>query len=149
MKRSNQGRKKNRSVAILGASILLSLALSPSIMSAAFPPPDDSDQIHRAFQHRNSNLLVETEATVVRIYPDIEDTRTYQQFRVRLPNGHELMVMHDLDQALRVPLDVNDAIRLRGEYDWTSRGGVIHWTHDDPERKREGGWIEMGGKKYL
>ena len=149
MKRSNQEQKKNRSVAMLGMLILISLAASPAIMSAVFPPPDDSEQIRQAFQQRGSNLLVETEATVVRIFPDIEDTRTYQQFRVRLPNGHELMVMHDLDQALRVPLDVHDSIRLRGEYDWTSRGGVIHWTHDDPERQREGGWIELQGKKYL
>ena len=27
-------------------------------------------------------------------------------------------------------------------------GGVIHWSHHDPTKKRQGGWIEHNGKRY-
>ena len=28
------------------------------------------------------------------------------------------------------------------------QGGLIHFTHHDPDRSHEGGWIEVGGVRY-
>jgi hypothetical protein len=39
-------------------------------------------------------------------------------------------------------------VTVRGEYEWSDRGGTMHWTHHDPKRWREGGWIEHRGVHY-
>jgi len=36
---------------------------------------------------------------------------------------------------------LNDQIEFFGEYEWNDKGGVIHWTHDDPEEIHVNGWI--------
>ena len=58
------------------------------------------------------------------------------------------MVAHNVEIAPRVPVEPGAQLRLAGEYDWNSRGGVIHWTHRDPEGEREGGWIRYGDRVY-
>ena len=133
-------------VTVLGAAAIM---VSPQLKSSVFPPVDDSQRIVQAFQTRESNLLVETQATVIRVYPDVEYSYSYQEFSVRLPNGHRLRVRHSLDEANRVPVSAASVIRLRGEYDWTEDGGQITWTHDDPNGQREGGWIEYNGQRFL
>ena len=67
---------------------------------------------------------------------------------IALENNHRLLVSHDLVLARSVPVEVNSKVRVKGEYDWSPRGGVIHWTHRDPTGTREGGWIELIGLRY-
>lgn len=37
---------------------------------------------------------------------------------------------------------------MHGEYVWNSKGGLIHFTHHDPQRTHEGGYIEDNGTTY-
>ncbi len=55
---------------------------------------------------------------------------------------------HNVDLAPRLPLAAGDALSARGEYEWNPEGGVLHWTHRDPEGARPGGWIEHAGRRY-
>ncbi len=107
-----------------------------------------ADRIVKAHQVKESNLIVEVDATVIRKLPDDEFGDIKQTFLVQLENGHTLLVAHNVDIAPRVPVVPGAEVRLAGEYDWNSRGGVIHWTHHDPDGEREGGWIRYQDHMY-
>ncbi len=108
----------------------------------------DVDRIMDAWGKRTSNILVEVEGRVALLMPVLEVKGRQQQFMVVLENGHRLVISHDLELSRSVPVEVNNKIRVKGEYDWTYGGGHIHWTHSDPTGDREGGWIEHLGIRY-
>ena len=133
----------------------LLLAVSVPVCS---PPPafaqsrasSESDQIlRRAFEQRTSNLRVEGRGMVQRILPDDNDGSRHQRFILKLDSGQTLLIAHNIDVAPRVPgLRKGDKVSFRGEYDWNSKGGVIHWTHHDPNGRLPGGWLKHKGKTY-
>ncbi|HSF72140.1 MAG TPA: DUF3465 domain-containing protein, partial [Methylotenera sp.] len=45
-------------------------------------------------------------------------------------------------------LQIGDAMTFKGEYAYNPKGGVMHWTHHDPEGNQAGGWIKHNGKIY-
>ena len=101
-----------------------------------------------AFQARQSDILVEGAAIVKKILPDDNIGSRHQKMILKLPSGHTLLLAHNIDLAPRVPADEGDSIEFKGEYEYSEQGGVLHWTHHDPGRRREGGWLRHRGKKY-
>lgn len=124
----------------------------PSAGPARRPAAGESGEarIVRAFEQRLSNQWVEAEGVVERILPDDRQGSRHQRFLLRLPSsGHTVLVSHNIDLSPRVRgLQVGDRVVFRGEYEWNTRGGVIHWTHRDPAGKRPGGWIEHKRRRY-
>ncbi len=106
------------------------------------------ERIAAAFANRQSGIMVEFDARVDRLLQDDLEGNPHQRFIVRLDNGHTLLIAHNIDLARRVPLDRRDLIRIRGEYEWNSQGGVVHWTHRDPGLGLKHGWIEHKGQVY-
>jgi len=104
--------------------------------------------IAEAFEQRRSDLWVETEGTVERLLGDDTEGSRHQRFVVRLADGHTVLISHNIDLAPRVPLAERDRLAFRGEYEWNEKGGVVHWTHRDPQGRRQGGWILHHGKRY-
>jgi len=103
----------------------------------------------RAFEEQAHNLLVEGQGTVSRLLTD--DTRgdKHQRFIVTLASGQTLLVTHNIDIAPRVnSLEVGDTVAFKGEYEWNDEGGVIHWTHHDPDGTHEAGWIQHNGEIF-
>jgi hypothetical protein len=47
-----------------------------------------------------------------------------------------------------VPLHAGETAIVKGQYETDATGGVIHWTHHDPEGRHVGGYIVVGGKTY-
>jgi len=39
-------------------------------------------------------------------------------------------------------------VEFFGEYEYSEKGGVIHWTHHDPSRKHVDGWLKHQGRTY-
>lgn len=104
--------------------------------------------VAEAFRAGRSDLRVELEGVVERLLADDRSGSRHQRFVIRLGDGHSLLVSHNIDLAPRVPLAAGDRVTLRGEYEWNERGGVIHWTHHDPERRGRDGWIRHRGRRY-
>jgi len=87
-------------------------------------------------------------ASVKRTLADDNDGSRHQRFIISVPGGRTLLVAHNIDLAERIPLKVGDRLSLHGRYETNNRGGVIHWTHHDPDGSSPGGWIEFDGKRY-
>ncbi len=109
---------------------------------------DDADAIVRAYEREQSDLMVEFPGLVTKVLPDDNDGSRHQRFIVRLSNDHTILIAHNIDLCDRVPLRERDRVTVHGEYEWNDRGGVVHWTHDDPQRRHEAGWIEHNGVRY-
>ncbi|MBQ1494882.1 MAG: DUF3465 domain-containing protein, partial [Acinetobacter sp.] len=41
-----------------------------------------------------------------------------------------------------------EIVEFYGEYEYSPKGGVIHWTHHDPQAKHVDGWLKYQGKSY-
>lgn len=107
------------------------------------------DPIARAFASGASDIHVEGEGTVVRLLPDDTNGSRHQRFILELASGQTLLFAHNIDIAPRIAgLDVGDTVRFSGEYVWNAKGGVVHRTHHDPQRRHVMGWLIHNGKTY-
>jgi len=147
--------KRPRSIrtwATLGV-LLLSLAYAILDRHATAPPgavaAGDDGRIVRLYEEKRSGEMVEGVGTVERVLRDDTDGSRHQRFIVRLVSGQSLLVSHNIDLAARVAdLEEGDKVTFRGQYEWNDRGGVLHWTHHDPDGRRPGGWLEHEGATY-
>jgi hypothetical protein len=79
---------------------------------------------------------------------DLEGSR-HQRFLLELGSGQTLLISHNIDLAPRIEgLARGDSVQFFGEYEWNSKGGVIHWTHHDPGGRHVAGWIKHRGRVY-
>jgi hypothetical protein len=102
-----------------------------------------------AFANRRSNQQLEGQGTVVKLLADDNDGSRHQRFIVRLGSGRTLLLAHNIDLARRIDtLRVGDTVAFYGEYEWNAKGGVMHWTHHDPQGRHPGGWIRHNGLTY-
>lgn len=141
---------------ILGGRACLN-RVSPSPIRAQAPLTGLA-QIMDAARNQRAGITVEHWGTVIKLVDDggseigeragPGSRGTLQKFVLRLENGHVLLVAHDTAVAPRVPLAVDDAVEFRGRYDWNALGGLVYFTHHDPEMKRDDGWIRHKGRVY-
>jgi hypothetical protein len=109
-----------------------------------------NDNILRdAYSAQKSDLQVQGSGKVIRLLSDDNTGSRHQRFLIRLASGQTLLVAHNIDLAEKIlSLRVNDFIEFYGEYEWNSKGGVIHWTHRDPNQRHTPGWIKHNGVIY-
>jgi len=102
-----------------------------------------------AFKNKTSNLQIEGKGTVAKILKDDTNGSRHQRFIIRLDSGQTLLVAHNIDLAPRInDLREGDTLMFYGEYEWSSKGGVIHWTHRDPSGRHAAGWLKHNGQLY-
>jgi translation initiation factor IF-1 len=105
--------------------------------------------VEQLFRAQRSEVMVEFSGEVSRILADDLEGSRHQRFIVRLESGHTVLVSHNIDLAPRVEsIAQGDVVTIRGQYEWNERGGVVHWTHHDPDGRRQGGWIRRGSDTY-
>lgn len=102
-----------------------------------------------AFENRRSDVQIKGSGRVSRVLADDNKGSRHQRFIVQLASGQTVLVAHNIDLADRVAsIKSGDPVEFYGEYEWNERGGVIHWTHHDPQGVHEAGWIKHGGRIY-
>ncbi|HEX2337028.1 MAG TPA: DUF3465 domain-containing protein [Hyphomicrobiaceae bacterium] len=111
--------------------------------------PSGDQVLAAAFEKRQSDVQVQGSGRVSRILADDNEGSRHQRFIVQLPSGQTVLVAHNIDLADRVAsIKSGDPVEFYGEYEWNERGGVIHWTHRDPQGVHKAGWIKHGGRTY-
>lgn len=135
---------------LLAAAAYLFVDAGDAVVAPVAAPAYDETAARIAAAHREqrSDLWFEAEGVVERLLEDDRHGSRHQRFIVRLSNEHTLLIAHNIDLAERVPAEAGDRVRFRGEYEWNERGGVIHWTHHDPQNRHGGGWIAHEGRRY-
>lgn len=105
--------------------------------------------IQDAFNNHKSDVQVQGVGTVIRILSDDNKGSRHQKFILKLSTGQTILIAHNIDLAPRVNSILNgDQIQFYGEYEWNKKGGVVHWTHKDPNGYHVGGWLKHKGKIY-
>jgi len=104
--------------------------------------------VQQAYVAGQSGVWLETRGRISRVLRDDNEGARHQKFILELDDGHTVMVAHNIDLARRIPARENLLLIVRGRYEWNDRGGVIHWTHHDPEDRLQGGWIEVDDVRY-
>lgn len=101
-----------------------------------------------AVAKKQSGVIVQGFAAVKSILPDDDQGAKHQKFIAALENGHTLLFTHNIDIAPRVPVKLADMIEFRGQFEWNAEGGLVHWTHHDPDMKHADGFIKLGDKAF-
>ncbi len=90
-------------------------------------------------------------ATVAKVLPDDNKGSRHQRFLIKIDNYPKMSVLvaHNIDLAPKVKnIQPNTPIKIYGEYIYNEKGGVLHWTHQDPTSRHQHGWIEYDGERY-
>jgi len=102
-----------------------------------------------AYKTQRSDFQVQGTASVVKLLPDDNNGSRHQRFLVRLNSGQTLLIAHNISLAARIDdLKEGDNVEFYGEYEWNNKGGVIHWTHHDPNGRHVSGWIKHDNRTY-
>ncbi|KAA8735018.1 DUF3465 domain-containing protein [Acinetobacter qingfengensis] len=106
-------------------------------------------KIEQAFAQKQQNVEVEGSGTVKAILKDDNQGSRHQKFILNLSNGQTVLVAHNIDLAPRIDsLKKGDIVVFKGDYEYSEKGGVIHWTHRDPNGHHTDGWLKHDGKIY-
>ncbi|MFQ5896439.1 MAG: DUF3465 domain-containing protein [Nitrospinota bacterium] len=131
-------------LALLG--VFLAVVLLPRTLTVPTAPAVPAAR--EAFEARRSGVWLGVEGEVYRILRDDLKGRRHQRFLIRLEDGLSLLISHNISLTPRVPVAVGDRVEAYGRYEWNKKGGLLHWTHRDPQGRRPGGWVKHRGKTY-
>lgn len=142
--------KKLLIIVVLGFALYGLYERSPNLFRSLTEQSTESDQLlTRAYENRQSNIQVGGSGVVVKILPDDLQGSRHQRFILRLSSGQTILISHNIDLAPRVDaLREGDRVEFFGEYEWNSKGGVVHWTHHDPYGRHTVGWLKLNGAIY-
>ncbi|ABG40474.1 conserved hypothetical protein [Paraglaciecola sp. T6c] len=103
----------------------------------------------QAFASQKSDVQVKSMGTVTRVLRDDNKGSRHQKFILKLVSGQTILIAHNIDLAPRiVGIAKGDTVQFYGEYEWSSKGGVVHWTHHDPQNRHVPGWLKHKGRVY-
>ena len=110
---------------------------------------DSESVLYQAYENHQSGLQIQGGGIVIEILPGDNEGSRHQRFILRLATGQTLLIAHNIDLAQKIDnLKLGDTVEFYGEYAWNSEGGVVHWTHHDPQGGHLAGWLKYNGQTY-
>ena len=132
-------------------SVFLIFSLTACNDNIKNPPKISADDqiLKDAYENKTSNLQVHGIGSVAKELADDTSGSRHQRFILTLASGQTLLISHNIDISTKIDtLSVNDLVEFYGEYVWNTKGGLVHWTHHDPDHKHEDGWLKYNGIMY-
>jgi hypothetical protein len=113
------------------------------------PGGSSQDPVRDLFEQRRSGVEVQGTGVVSRILPDDDDGSRHQKFLLTTPSGVSILIAHNIDIAPRLDgLSKGDRVDFLGDYEWSDKGGTVHWTHHDPSGRHQAGWLRWNGRTF-
>lgn len=107
------------------------------------------DSLRAAFDEHAQGRVILVRGRVERTLADDRDGSPHQRFIIGTDSGLTVLIAHNLDLAPRLEgLAPGELVTVLGEYEWNEKGGLMHWTHDDPQGQHVAGYIDWRGKRY-
>lgn len=125
----------------------------------------DEPQINEASEHPAASKIVTSpnskkelilkhgrwtkgEGTIIKVLPDDTNPPCHQRLLLKISDDRTLLITHNVDLAPRVENpQKGDFIIFYGEFIDNEKGGLIHWTHHDPNGGR-GGYLIHNSIRY-
>ena len=144
-------RRRKNTFLLLFAAVIYALAQHGGMDFSGAPleyiPP--STTLEKAFVNQQSDVQIHGEGRVKKVLPDDSKGSRHQKFILQTSPEMSVLVAHNIDLAPRLPgLREGDSVEFYGEYEWNDKGGVIHWTHSDPNGRHPDGWLKYKGEMY-
>lgn len=124
-------------------------------LGACAPASNDASNgaVYDAWRAGRSHVEVTASGAVARILGEREGpSGKHLGFLLHLSGGAgrglTVRVEDNLDLGGDVALQEGEAVTVRGEYIYDSRGGLIHYTHRDPRGRHEAGYVQAAGRIY-
>jgi len=137
-----------RSVGTLAVVLAALYFLNPNESPPVQAVPG-ADVFANAYRSQTSDVQVSGQGKVIRTLADDRDGNRHQRFILQLDSGQTVLIAHNIDLAPRIEsLQSGDLVQFYGEYEWNDQGGVVHWTHHDPDGSHVGGWLKHDGRTY-
>ncbi len=107
------------------------------------------ESIARLFEQQQSDVPVQGTGRIVKQLADDNNGSRHQRILLKLPDGLSILIAHNIDLAPRIEnIQAGDSIEFKGEYAWNAKGGVVHWTHHDPNGRHPDGWLKHQNRTY-
>ncbi len=132
------------------AAIYGYLTNDPNFGGSVKPQSSSANQsLQDAYINHRSDIQVSGSGIVIKRLADDKDGSRHQKFLLKVPSGQTLLIAHNIDLAAKITsLRKGDRVDFNGEYEWNTKGGVLHWTHRDPGGRHADGWLKHNGKIY-
>lgn len=109
----------------------------------------DNERLLNAFEQGRTGVWVSGHGIVAQLIGDeTVSGERHQRMVVNVDGRLDLIVRHSTEQSERIPVAQGDTVAFQGRYEWSGRGGVVGFTHHDPEQPGDGGWIRYQGTTY-